>query len=251
MCSRVQSPPAPLRRRPRVERFPLRCPQARTAELLSTRSTVILDCLTGTKSTSLSPYRGSSRFRDPTETSKADPLARPLVGKRVTKTELPSRARGLQRKRALGWLILSTIVAAFLGSGLYVQSERLRTWRPVQAIVVSRDITFATGRHREEADEPLVTYRYQVNGIWHTANRFFPAAFSGGTYVWASRMAHQYNPGDTTTAYVDPSDPAQAFLVHEPDIPTIPVIWLIVALSFAALLAAWRLRTLGRANSQV
>jgi hypothetical protein len=169
----------------------------------------------------------------------------------VTKTELGSRARGLQRKRAQGWLILSTIVAALLVSGLYLQSERLSTWRPVQAVVVSRDIKFATGRHREEADEPLVTYRYQVNGIWHSSNRFFPVAFSGGSYVWASRMADRYRAGDTTIAYVDPSNPAHAFLVHEPDVPTIPVIALIAALSCAALLAAWRLHTLARANSQV
>jgi hypothetical protein len=168
----------------------------------------------------------------------------------VTRTELPSRARGLQRKRALGWLILSTIVAAILVSGLYVQSERLRTWRPVHAVVVSRDIKFATGRHRDEDDTPVVTYRYQVNGIWYTSNRFFPVSFTGGAYVWASRMADQYSPGDTTIAYVDPNDPTRAFLVHEPDIPTTPVIGFVVVLSCAALIAAWRLWSQDRANAR-
>lgn len=74
---------------------------------------------------------------------------------------------------------------------------------------------------------------------------------AGGTYAGASRMAAQYSSGDTTIAYVDPSNPAQAVLVHEPAIPTIPVIALIAVPGIAALLAALRLRTLDRANSQV
>jgi hypothetical protein len=141
-------------------------------------------------------------------------------------------------------------MAAFLASCLYVQSERLRTWRPVPAIVVSRAVNVATGRHGAEDDDPVVTYRYQVNGMWHSSNRFFPVAFNGGTYVWASRMADRYSPGDTTLAYVDPSNPTKAFLVREANVPTTPVTVFIAGLTCAALLAAWRLRALDRANSQ-
>ena len=61
--------------------------------------------------------------------------------------------------------------------------------------------------------EPVVVYRYRVGDREFTASRVTPLkeSRSGG---WARRVTTRYSVGGTYTAFYDPENPAEAFLMR-------------------------------------
>lgn len=61
--------------------------------------------------------------------------------------------------------------------------------------------------------EPVVVYRYYVNDRAYTASRVTPLRMSRNGRC-AHRIVAKYRKGATYTAYYDPADPSEAFLMR-------------------------------------
>ena len=122
--------------------------------------------------------------------------------------------RDLRRGRA-GILIMAAFCSIFLGVGavmLFNENRRLTTYRPVEATVLDTRV-----EEHSDSDgstyEPVVTYRYYVNDRPYTASRVTPLKMSRSGR-WAYRVIAKYHTGATYTAYYDPAEPSEAFLMR-------------------------------------
>ncbi|MHC4476905.1 MAG: DUF3592 domain-containing protein [Planctomycetota bacterium] len=122
----------------------------------------------------------------------------------------------------------STIVALFMIFGgayaildkglldIVAQHKKIAASKPVQAEVISAEIrpVFSKDKRKKVSTyKPLVTYTYRVSGKKYTCNKVTPIAKSGRR--WAREVVRDYTPGKTVTAYYDPDEPGEAFLVRQ------------------------------------
>ena len=119
------------------------------------------------------------------------------------------------RRTRIGLFVMGAVCCVFLGIGgtmLAKEQRRLSVFRPVEATVLS-------ARVQEHSDsdgstyEPVVVYRYRVGDREYTASRVTPLkeSRSGG---WARRVIGRYQVGNSYTAFYDPENPAEAFLLR-------------------------------------
>jgi len=126
----------------------------------------------------------------------------------------------------------------FLGFGVHAvwrEQRSLMTFRPVTAEVSE---TRVESRSDSEGSSyaPVVTYRYVVDGRTYVSSRTTPLNESGGAR-WARRITSRFEPGAHYTAYYDPDEPANAFLVRDRSaapwafvgIPLVPVLLIAAA----------------------
>jgi hypothetical protein len=109
-----------------------------------------------------------------------------------------------------------------LALGLYGLSLGLetRSWPGVDATVV--DGTFRVGksesnRHDRKASETAsyrVRFRYTVGGVEYIADGLERGALGMQNSAAAREHARQYRPGTTGTAWYNPADPSEAYLVR-------------------------------------
>lgn len=119
-------------------------------------------------------------------------------------------------------LIFSGFAGLFLAVGIYAarrQAKRLATYRPVPATVIASEVERrSTGKG--QSYEPRIRFRYMAGGRTHECDTPLPVdgIKGGGSEDWAQQLVGRYPAGANTTAYVDPDDPAKAFLVREASI---------------------------------
>jgi hypothetical protein len=137
--------------------------------------------------------------------------ASPVLGTGATTI---SDERAARRGR-VGLFIMGAVCCLFLGIGLTMlikEQRRLLMYEPVAATVLS-------ARVEEHSDsdgstyEPVVVYRYRVADREYTASRVTPLRESRGG-DWARRVTSRYAIGGDYTAFYDPEDPAEAFLLR-------------------------------------
>ena len=122
--------------------------------------------------------------------------------------------RNLRRGRA-GLMFMGAFCCLFLGIGgtmLAKEQRRLSGYQVVTATVLSTRVE----EHRDSDGstyEPVVVYRYRVNGREYTASRVTPLRESRSG-KWASRVTSQYQVGSDYTAFYDPEQPRDAFLLR-------------------------------------
>lgn len=92
---------------------------------------------------------------------------------------------------------------------------RLVRGRPTPAVVLASGVGESRGRNGT-AYRPRVEYRYDVGDSSYVGTRALPGSGEGRSRAWAEAIAGRYGVGDTTTAFVDPSDVGSAFLVRQP-----------------------------------
>ena len=97
---------------------------------------------------------------------------------------------------------------------MIVEAERLILWRPVPAVVQASSVEAVRSNKGSTSFRPIVTYQYTVHGRRYASTQVsvLPVARS---YGWAESMSTRFVPGARTTAYVNPQDPASAYLVHD------------------------------------
>jgi Protein of unknown function (DUF3592) len=121
--------------------------------------------------------------------------------------------------------IVTLLCAVFVGVGvgaLATDAVRLLTWRPVAATVLATDIRLEHDS-RHPTYRPVVVYRYDVDGRDYQADRVTPVTYAS-SYGWAETVIRRYAPGQTVTAYVDPTNPGAAYLTHVFDMRLLSVI---------------------------
>ena len=134
-------------------------------------------------------------------------------------------------------LFLSVFAAA--GIGMFcVEVYRVAIWKPVTANVIAADIETVRGDKGGNTYAPAVDYTYVYEGRTYRSNGVLPVKVSAG-YGWAQSISSRFRPGSSTVAYVDPSNPAKAFLVAR--ISLIPLAFVAFPL-FAGLFFAWIVR---------
>jgi hypothetical protein len=122
--------------------------------------------------------------------------------------------RELRRSR-IGLALMGAFCSIFLVVGatmLVKEQRRLSLYQPVSATVLGTRVD-----EHSDSDgstyEPVVVYRYRVGGREYTASRVTPLEESRGGR-WASRVTARYRVGGTYTAYYDPANPEEAYLVR-------------------------------------
>lgn len=160
-----------------------------------------------------------------------DPSPPPGSGALTAKDE-----RDARRGRA-GLYLMGAFCSLFLGVGgimLVKEHRRLTLYQPVTATVLSTRV-----EEHSDSDgstyEPVVVYRYRVNEREYTASRVTPLTESRSGR-WARRVTSRYEVGSEYTAFYDPQDPSEAFLMRSRSI--IPWAFLVIPLMGMAFIVA-------------
>jgi hypothetical protein len=135
---------------------------------------------------------------------------------------------------AFVFVIFGLVFGSIGGIALTREYHRLATWQPVQARVLEKRVD-AHVDSDGNTYRPAVTYRYEVNGRTYTSTRTLPINESRSGR-WAYRIIERFAIGGTYTAWYDPTDPANAFLVrsHSLIAPIFAAIGLVVTLGGCA-----------------
>ena len=138
------------------------------------------------------------------------PTPTPGSGARTANDE-----RDVRRARIL-LVVMGAFCCLFLGIGatmLAKEQRRLSVFQPVTATVVSTSV-----EEHSDSDgstyEPVVMYRYRVRDRDYVASRVTPLRESRSGR-WAYRVTERYQVGREYTAFYDPADPAEAFLLRK------------------------------------
>lgn len=168
--------------------------------------------------------------------------SRPLSVPSVPEEGVPPRGRRRWEFVIAGslFLLLGLWFALAMGTS-HLRQIRAGGFVAVSAVVI--DARVAEWGSRPRNFGPAITYRYRIDGVEHTADRY---QFSGEG--WRSREAAaatvaRYPVGATVTAYADPADPANAVLNNaRPGGTGIGALILLVYLAFALLVIrhGWR-----------
>jgi hypothetical protein len=119
--------------------------------------------------------------------------------------------------RTPGNVILARVFLAFFGlisawiAGLEV--HRLMTWPTVQATIIGTGVQGVHGGRNGIGYRPVAAYSYAVNGSLDTATGVTVIPISSSE-KWAQSVSHQFTQGATVTAYINPSNPRDGYLVH-------------------------------------
>jgi hypothetical protein len=137
------------------------------------------------------------------------------------------------RRGRVGLYVMAAFCSVFLAVGatlLVKEQRRLALYRPIEATVLSTRI-----QEHSDSDgstyEPVVVYRYRVQDREYTASRVTPLKESRGG-GWARRVIAKYEVGATYTAFYDPENPGEAFLLRSRSV--IP--WAFVGIPLVGLL---------------
>jgi len=119
------------------------------------------------------------------------------------------------RRGRIGLIAMGVFCSLFLGIGVTMaakEQRRLSVFQPVTATVLGTRVDTHSDSDGSTY-EPVVVYRYRVGDREYTASRVTPLkeSRSGG---WARRVTARYNVGGNYTAFYDPANPADAFLVR-------------------------------------
>ena len=152
-----------------------------------------------------------------------EPIPQPGSGALTANDESDARkSRGLL-------YVMGAFCCLFLAVGgtmVVKEHRRLTLYQPVSATVLSARV-----QDHSDSDgttyEPVVVYRYRVNGREYTASRVTPLKESRSGN-WARRVTARYQVGSSHTAYYDPENPNEAFLLRTRSI--IPWAFLVIPL---------------------
>jgi hypothetical protein len=125
---------------------------------------------------------------------------------------VPAHSLRNERLLVIGMLLFASI---FVGVGVHyasVEQRKLRHFRPVAIIVEEVRVDSRPGSEGGQVRRPVVTYRYEVDGVVHRSDRVTPLdEWRQGN--WAREIVDGFTPGREYRGYYDPLDPSRAFLM--------------------------------------
>lgn len=113
----------------------------------------------------------------------------------------------------IGGIVGLIVLSGWFTWRLAQQHARITGWSPVTAqIEVSRALTQSVGRSSRYW--PGITYRYSVAGKNYRCDRALPSPREGAA-AWAQAIVDRFPVGSQATAYVNPANPSEAFLLPQ------------------------------------
>lgn len=137
--------------------------------------------------------------------------------------------------RTVGLLVAVLVVVPGLLAGVglagaggylwYDHDQTVETAESTEATVVSSSVAVDRMGSDGPNYRPDVTYEYTVDGESYRSSNVFPTPgrLWRSDRSWARDVVADYPDGETVTAYYDPDDPSQAFLVADRT-PLIPLV---------------------------
>ena len=164
---------------------------------------------------------------------------------------LPRRVRG---KTAVWGCVVGPAVFLVVGLGFSlffafpaVKVIKARSWDPVECEILASSVATHTGDDGSTYSVE-VTYRYQVEGLEYTGNRYRFLGGSSSGREGKQEVVDSLPPGTTTTCWVDPESPDEAVLDRnlswEYAFALLPLVF--VGLGALGLVIALRARALAR-----
>lgn len=142
-------------------------------------------------------------------------------------------AAGVRRLRVFLFPFLGIFVV--VGGLLYAtQVKRYITWQPVSARIVSADMMSSADNDNGTTYRPLISYAYDHGGTTLIATGTTIITMSS-SYRWADAIRQRYPVGKRVTAYIDPANPSQGFVVRE--LSWFPLIFVIIPLIFGLIVS--------------
>ena len=108
-----------------------------------------------------------------------------------------------------GLALVAAAVSAFL---IAAQERRLATWQPAPAVVTESGERSYRTQKGGSSRVVRIRYRYRADGREHESDRIYPGPWST-TAGDSEELRARFPAGSAVTAFVDPDDPARAFLV--------------------------------------
>jgi hypothetical protein len=134
-------------------------------------------------------------------------------------------------------MALALSLAAYGGYDYLQQRAAIESGVPVEATITAAGIEACPGERTTDY-HPAVAFDYRYEGASYTGDDLRPGdAFSCHDRSTAASLVDPYTVGETTTAYVDPAAPDEAFLERERSTGSLELAG-IGGLVFAVLLAA-------------
>jgi hypothetical protein len=93
------------------------------------------------------------------------------------------------------------------------QARRLATYRPVPAMVLSSEVVGSSDSDGRTYS-PNIRFSYTVGGQTHEGDSPLPVGKMSSSGNWAQKIVDRFPAGMKTSAYVDPADASNAFLVR-------------------------------------
>ena len=124
------------------------------------------------------------------------------------------------RKKLLGmaavslfWCGLTGVFVGFVAYAFYKHYDAKRRFAPADGVVIASKVK----RHEGDSDsgptyEPLVKYRYTVDGREYASMRYGYGVMSGSDSKYAREVVKNHPKGKRITVYYDPDDPGEAVL---------------------------------------
>ena len=147
--------------------------------------------------------------------------------------------------------LFTLVPLIFMGVGGWMawdQHRKITTFEPVPATVLSSKVQVVHGTdskgRQTTSYEPLVEYRYEVDGRTYRSEEVTPLGGSS-TRGWAQSIVDRYAKGSQTEAYHNPSDPSDVFLLKEYSFfpyafLLFPVVFMSVGVGVGVGTAIWR-----------
>lgn len=154
---------------------------------------------------------------------------------------------GSSRTRLVGVVFVgfSLLFLAVGGYLVYEQEQALRSYESTEATVIGTGVDRDVDREVNEPDsvtyQPIVEYRYRVDGETYTAENVYPGGTSSRSdRDWAEGVVDDYRQGETVTAYYNPGNPGEAYLVKQRDLAKFAFVLLPLGFIAIGLLVVWR-----------
>lgn len=106
----------------------------------------------------------------------------------------------------------------FAGTGAFIyldEKQAIEVSRPTEAEIIASRVVV------EESDDeisyyPDITYRYEHEGQHYESSNLTPGfGNTSRSQSWAETLVEEHPPGAVVTAYVNPGEPTEAFLLQE------------------------------------
>jgi hypothetical protein len=156
---------------------------------------------------------------------------------------VPRRARRPQ----LGIFVAFVIAFALGAFAVWVKDAvLLLRARPAPAVVIASTVRVFESRERDSDGRlrtrrsyaPDVDFRYVVDGVERAGGAVLAGSYEQRGEGWAESIVDRFPPGDSTVAFVDPTDPERAYLVREPS--AVPLLFIACPLAVLGLLMTSR-----------